>query len=261
MNLPENCLSIELLGVFKIDRHKYINKKAHTRGYDTISIRLSGKGDFKTEMGDFSVTRGDILYLSAGADYQQSSEDETLIVIHFVNRNSDGEKNAALIRPKNYLYAEELITKMYDVWKGHKIGYHYKCTALFYDLLYHLYGLKHESLERVPSDEKRIKKALDIIHANYRKSQLEISALAKACSVSESYFRKLFKRALGKSAVQYIIDLRLDFARGLLQSGLYTVSEAALRSGFSDTKYFTRLFKAHAFMTPKQYSLYYTSRS
>ena len=260
MNLPENGLTAELLGVFKIERHKYINKKAHARSYDTISIRLAGRGDFKTEKGELSVTRGDVLYLPAGADYQQASEDETLLVIHFINHNRKKDADAHVLRPKNYLYVEELITKMYDEWKGLKVGYHYKCTALFYELLYCLHTVKYGS-PACADDEKKIKKALDIIHANYRKADIEISALAKACAVSESYFRKLFKRTLGKSALRYVTTLRLDFAKGLLQSGLYTVSEAARRAGFSDTKYFSRLFKSYFRTTPKQYRLNYNSLS
>jgi AraC-like DNA-binding protein len=42
-----------------------------------------------------------------------------------------------------------------------------------------------------------------------------------------------------------------------LQSQLYTVSEVALRSGFSDAKYFSRLFKARFGLSPKEYQQSY----
>ena len=64
---------------------------------------------------------------------------------------------------------------------------------------------------------------------------------------------KLFKKIHGVSPIQYVIDLKLDFASHLLQSGLYTVGEAAQRSGFSDPKYFSRIFKARFSLSPKEY--------
>lgn len=40
MFFKENAISIELLGVFKINRRRYINIRSHARSYDTLSIRL-----------------------------------------------------------------------------------------------------------------------------------------------------------------------------------------------------------------------------
>ena len=77
---------------------------------------------------------------------------------------------------------------------------------------------------------QKIKKALDIIHSSYRTKQIEICELAKSCAVSETYFRKLFKKTHGVSPIQYVIDLRVDFASHLLQSRLYTISEVATKS-------------------------------
>ena len=82
---------------------------------------------------------------------------------------------------------------------------------------------------------------------------MEICDLARACALSEAHFRKLFKKIHGVSPIRYVIDLRVDFASHLLQSGLYTVSEVAEKSGFADPKYFSRVFKARFGLTPKEY--------
>ena len=260
MDCFENFNSLELLGVFKISRKKYINVKSHSRGYDTISIRLLGNGHFKTQKEDFLVGRGDLLYLPSTVEYQQFSESETLIAIHFINRSLKKENNAQIIHIDDYGQIEDLIVQMYNTWKSMNVGYQYKCTALLYELLYRSRSLEHVSTIAV-TDEGKIKRALDLIHTNYRKVQIDIGDLASACSLSEAYFRKLFKRIHGKSPVQYIIDLKLDFASHLLQSGHYTVSETAMRSGFADAKYFGRLFKSRFCVSPKQYQLRFNSTS
>ena len=257
----ENAISIELLGVFKISRRKYVNIKSHARAYDTLSIRLSGSGQFKTQKDNFSVTRGKLLYLPKNVEYQQMSEDETLIAIHFINYSSDTIGYAEIIDIDDVEYVEGLIKQMYDVWKGMNVGYQYKCTSLFYELLYYLRCREHEGAISAITDESKIKNALDIIHSSYRKEQIEISALAESCALSEAYFRKLFKKIHGVSPIQYITDLKLDFASHLLQSGLYTVGESAARSGFTDSKYFSKIFKARFGLSPKEYQQSFEAQS
>ncbi|MBP3375354.1 MAG: helix-turn-helix transcriptional regulator [Clostridia bacterium] len=261
MFFKENAISIELLGVFKISRRKYVNYKAHSRSYDTLSIRLSGNSQFKTQKDDFSVTQGKLLYLPKNVEYQQMSEDETLIAIHFINYSSDTLAQAEIIDVDDVEYVEGLIKQMYDVWKGLNVGYQYKCTSLFYELLYYLRCREHDGAISAITEESKIKNALDIIHSSYRKEQIDISALARSCALSEAYFRKLFKKIHGVSPSQYIIDLKLDFASHLLQSGLYTVGEVAQRSGFSDPKYFSRIFKARFSLSPKEYQQKFEEQS
>ena len=255
MLLPDSAISLDLLGVFKISRKEYVNLRSHQRSYDTLSIRLSGHCDFRTQKGDFSVTSGDVLYIPRSLEYQQTSDDETIIAVHFINHGIEKDAEAQVIHIDDFEYVEDVFKKMYDTWKGHNVGYQYKCISLLYELLYHLRCNEHNSVISSVTDEGKIKKALDYIHANYRSVQIEISHLAKLCALSETYFRKLFKSIHGSSPVQYVIDLRLDFATHLLRSGLYTVSETAIRSGFSDTKYFARIFKSRFGISPKQYQM------
>ena len=257
MLLSDRGISLELLGVFKISRNKYVNIRSHTRIYDTISIRLSGSCDFKIQKDNFSVSRGKLLYLPKNVEYQQSTENETLVAIHFNNYSSDPSQKAEVIEIEDINYIESLINQMYDVWKSRNVGYQYKCTSLLYELLYYLRCREHEEAIGAISDESKIKKALDIIHSSYRTKQIEICELAKSCALSETYFRKLFKKTHGVSPIQYVIDLRVDFASHLLQSRLYTISEVATKSGFTDPKYFSRVFKARFGLTPKEYQQRY----
>jgi AraC-like DNA-binding protein len=253
----ESTASVELLGVFKISREKCTGVRSYARSYDTLSIRLSGSGSFKTQKGNFSVSRGDLLYIPKNLEYQQSSENETIIAIHFINYGASVGGDARVLSLDDADYVEGLIKQMYDTWKDLKVGYGYKCTALLYELLYYIACQQHNSSVDAICDESKIQKALDIIHSSYRKEEIEVSSLAESCALSEAYFRKLFKKIHGVSPIRYIIDLKLDFASHLLQSQLYTVSEVALRSGFSDAKYFSRLFKARFDLSPKEYQQSY----
>jgi AraC-like DNA-binding protein len=57
---------------------------------------------------------------------------------------------------------------------------------------------------------------------------------------------------MGHSPVDHRNELRLQDARIKLQSGEYTVSEAAESSGFSNLSFFIRLYKKKYGHTPKK---------
>lgn len=253
MFFAENELSLELSGVFKISRKTEKVQKSHPRNYDSLSIRLSGSGKFKTENKSFSVRKGDVLYLPKHADYTQKTDGEKLIAIHFINYSFNRKNKIEIIKAENVEFVEKLATEMYDIWKEKKQGYRYKCTSLLYELLYFLNCQEHEHIiDSVTSDQK-IKTAIDYIHTNFRSGDIDISYLAEMCAISETYFRKLFKKIYEISPKQYILNLKLEVASQLLHSQFYTVSEVSDKSGFNDVKYFSKLFKKRFGFTPKEF--------
>lgn len=63
------------------------------------------------------------------------------------------------------------------------------------------------------------------------------------CKITPEYFRKIFVQIYGTSPVKYISNLKLNRAKELLSSGIYTITDAAYNSGFNDSSYFSREFK------------------
>ena len=251
MFFSKNDISAELLGVFKINRTNFNHASFGGRVYDSLSVRLSGSAKFKTENENFNVKKGDVLYIPKGADYKQTTEEESVIAVHFINYSHEKDKIESLT-VEDTAYTIELFSQMYDVWKEKKQGYQYLCMSLFYELLHFLYCQQAVITGDRITHENEMNIALDYIHSNYRKGNIEVSHLAKMCAVSETYFRKLFKTLNGVSPQQYIINLRLEFAFHLLGSNLYSVNEVSRRSGFQDTKYFSRIFKKRYGYSPKE---------
>ncbi len=246
-------LSVELLGVFKISRGQYRNKSFDNRAYDSLSIRVNGIGKFETQGKAFEVRRGDVLYIPQNANYRQTSQGETIISVHFINYNRKADDKVELITVQDCAYLENRFCRMYDEWKEKKQGHKYLCTSLLYELLYYFNCRETDRIIDSLSHDIKINEAMDYIHRNYRRGEITVAELSKICAVSEAYFRKLFKKIHGVSPVQYITALKLEFASHLLKSGLYTVSETGLKSGFSDPKYFGRAFKKHYGFTPKEF--------
>ena len=78
-------------------------------------------------------------------------------------------------------------------------------------------------------------------------------AIAEACHCSVSTLSHLFRRRVGVSIPVYITKLRIEHAKALLAEAQNSISDIALRVGFNDPAYFSRLFTRYAGMSPKNY--------
>lgn len=252
MFFVENEHAIELLGVFKLNREEFNHKSFNGRAYDSLSIRIKGSAKFETKKKTVDIKKGDVLYIPQKAEYRQITKGETVIAVHFINYCNFQQTDIESLTIEDTQYIEEIFTKMYNAWKEKKQGHRYHCLSLFYNLLYYINCTLSEKRICSLTHENEMSLVMDYIHRNYRNNHIEISNLSQLCSVSDTYFRRLFKKIHGVSPQQYIINLKLEFAYHLLGSNLYTVSEVSQKSGFSDTKYFSRIFKQHYNCTPKQ---------
>ena len=255
MSFLDSEISVEFLGAFKIKRGEFSHKSFNNRAYDSIGMRLKGNGEFISKNSCTKVNEGSIVYIPKNADYTQKTKGETVIAVHFINYSDFKPKNIECLTVDDTRYAAELFNQMYDIWKEKKKGYRYLCLSLFYELLYFMEHQNVSSKSTPLNYEAEISKAMDYIHSNYRNGNIKVSELSQMCSLSETYFRKIFKKFSGVSPQQYIMDLKLEFAFHLLGSNLYTVSEVAHKSGFEDTKYFSRVFKKKYSLSPKQAQL------
>ena len=98
-----------------------------------------------------------------------------------------------------------------------------------------------------------IQPAVHYIHENYTASLIDMQFLSGLCGISYDYLRKLFEQRFGVSPIKYINALKINRAKELLSSGLYSVSEVAFSSGFSDLSHFSRFFKANVGVLPSEY--------
>ena len=104
----------------------------------------------------------------------------------------------------------------------------------------------------IPSaTDKLIAPAVEKINAEFLKNELSVSTLAEECGITESYFRRIFTRKYGVSPKEYIIRLRMGYAKDLLSSGDVSVTEAAEICGYSEVTHFSREFSKRVGVPPR----------
>ncbi|MDJ0593310.1 MAG: AraC family transcriptional regulator [Pleurocapsa sp. MO_226.B13] len=95
-------------------------------------------------------------------------------------------------------------------------------------------------------------KAIDYIQNNIERD-VKLAEIAKEVSLSQFHFARLFKKSLGISPYQYLLQCRIERAKELLQSPKVLVTEVAKATGFSSSSYFTKQFRQLVGITPKAY--------
>ena len=90
--------------------------------------------------------------------------------------------------------------------------------------------------------------------AHYTDEIISVPFLSELCGVSEQYLRRLFQAEFGYSPAIYIRLLRLEYAKSLLETNEYSVTDIAMLSGFNSPAYFSREFKKEYGVSPKAFN-------
>lgn len=80
-----------------------------------------------------------------------------------------------------------------------------------------------------------------------------VAEIADEVGYQADYLSSLFKRSTGISMTRFTNQIRIKTAKALLSNYDITIKEAAYSCGFSDEKYFMKVFKQLEGMTPTQY--------
>lgn len=148
------------------------------------------------------------------------------------------------------LYAERM-ENLLSVWQRGSGGYAVLAKSILNELLY-LYFIDVQRSGRSSSDAQKLLPAVRALDQRYRED-IPVSELARMCSLSETHFRRLFIAVTGTTPTDYRTHKRILHAKDLLASGLYSISETARETGFSDPSYFSRVFRAHTGLSPGEF--------
>lgn len=87
----------------------------------------------------------------------------------------------------------------------------------------------------------------------YYSEKIALAEIAKAASVSEREASRCFKKNIGQSPMEYLIQYRLNQSKKLLLETNMTITDICQQCGFSDSAYFGKVFRKSCGMTPSEY--------
>jgi signal transduction histidine kinase/DNA-binding response OmpR family regulator len=114
--------------------------------------------------------------------------------------------------------------------------------------------IKPPSGERDNKDEKLLEKVIDYIEKNISDSSLGHKEICTDLSVSKTKLYSKVSELTGYSINIFIRIVRLKRAAFLLENSDYSVSEVAYKVGFNDPNYFSKCFKEHYKVSPRDFA-------
>lgn len=251
MLFPENMVATELMskGI-----HYKKSKSIHvSEGHaHFLTFRVSGTKEFHLKGTAKPLISGEnsITYIPRGLAYEEETlEDGYMLAAHF-SLLSDTPAEAFILHPASPIGYRNLFEELVG---SYRVGAErdYRSMALLYELFA---MCRHESdraaRHTVP---RRIRTALTRINSEFADPELSVAALSEEAGVSEVYFRREFKRCAGMPPREYIRHVRLENAKALLATALYSVSETATRCGFDSISYFSAEFRRAYGVTPSEF--------
>ena len=230
--------------------------KCENRRKDGFVFVTGGKGIFEGRKEKIGLQKNSLLIISKGENYTISALDDdfeyitTAFDIIPINAfNTIGLPIFMDINPHRYLVNQ--FEWMLKIWNERSPLYVLKTKIQLEQIIIDLFNINSKSRDYL-SDENRLLPAIDYINRFYDRD-ISSNELAGICKLSVSHFRRVFKEKMDLTPLKYRETVRIYWAKQLLISDFFTVSEIALKLGYYDVYHFSKDFKKYTNMSPKEY--------
>ncbi len=222
------------------------------RNQDLLVYVVEGCADYTFGGVKHAVRAGDLVYLACDCNYDRHIKSG---FYHFICVEFSFETFGNSMSPQFFPSMQDLdshFKKLYKTWNSRETSFRSKCMSILYEIYAKL--IWNEFSTYIPVQKRDVfKDIIKKISESYADKELSVHNLAQMANMSDVHFRKIFKSIYKVSPQQYIISLRLEHAKELLAFGDASVSSIGEMLGFSDTCYFSRIFKQKISYTPLEY--------
>ncbi|GHU98445.1 hybrid sensor histidine kinase/response regulator [Bacteroidia bacterium] len=102
-------------------------------------------------------------------------------------------------------------------------------------------------------EQKFLDKLTDIVSANIDRVDYNVEDICRQIGTSRMQLHRKLTAIIGKTASEFIRDIRMSKARELLLSGNFNVSETIYQIGFKSNSHFTKTFRETYGVTPSEF--------
>ncbi|GAA0300506.1 AraC-like DNA-binding protein/cellobiose-specific phosphotransferase system component IIB [Gracilibacillus halotolerans] len=242
------------------------------KDYDVWCIQ-EGQVQITVQEETFLASEGDVVLFSPDVAYTATTTSKycRFIFIHFDfslgnhSRILDNFKLSGILKGAIIKNEKRLFLEAYEKYKRSEAmsQLHLKgsLTILIAKIL-ELYGDNYYHGEFIPvtttpklANYNYLDKILPVFDyvENHLHQSISIRELAEIAGMSEKYFITYFKQSLGVTPGNYITQLKMNRARDLLYSKLYSIQEIASMLGYPDPYSFSKAFKKYYQVPPSKF--------
>ena len=258
-------LSFQLESITKSKYDSDWHSTLHTHPFTELFYVVDGKGEFNIQGQRFPVKANDFVIINPQVEHTElSSPDEPLEYIMLGIRGlsfsnltpvSEGghpfsffnlrDEKKDILRYLNAMVQEATSQQM---------SYELVCHNLLEILLIKILRHQHFDLE-VGKQSKATKDISFIKHylETYYHESIQLEDLASMTHLSRFYISHSFKKEIGMSPMEYLIDIRIKESKILLRTTNYSISQVADIVGFTTPTYFSKQFRKSTGISPTDY--------
>lgn len=258
----------------------FINKgnmdvQYHWHNHFELLFIIQGTGFVTIGSDIFNVTKGDFLIIHSNEIHHVKKGEWEILVIQFKpsmissNYTELYESNyfISFIQKKilylNHIHLQKnddvlanLLVDTLDEFSLKQPGYELNIKGNIYKIFAWLLRREYIILPGSGSlkepDISNLKNVLDFVQEHYC-DKITDEMAAKISHMSYHHFCRTFKKATGRTFLEYVHFVRLSEAEKLLALTNMSVSEIAVEVGFSNCSHFSRLFKRSKGISPLSY--------
>lgn len=245
MSIFENIIVTDIQKPFTVFSEKGRIDHTKSRPFYGLSFCLSGQITYTFNGENFVSNKNNAVILPQGATYSLHGDKEGLFpLINFKAQNFSCNSfiTVPLDNPMSHINDFKKLTD-YFLYEDK----HLKIFSLFYSMLEHI------DLEQSHT-QNPLYPVISYLEKNISNPEISNDFLSQKLGISEVYLRKLFTTHYGISPKQYIIDMRIQKAKQLLENSAQTITNIAEECGFTSVYYFCRIFKQKTGITPTEYA-------
>lgn len=195
----------------------------------------------------------ELFYLPRGSSYKvfggKQINESTCYAINFAAELSDKPFSISF---RNSDHIEKLFKNAALVWKRQDPFCDMTIRKTLYEII--LAAVKEQQRQYTSSSANMlISPALELIHSEFTRGDISVSELAALCGISEAYLRRIFLSKYGVSPKEYIINMRIGYAKQLLSLEEFPVGEIASMCGYAEPTHFSREFTKRVGVPPSEY--------
>jgi len=203
------------------------------------------------------VKKNQLAYMVKGLEYvveffEAEPNQVDSIVFHFQLTDTNGNDIFPSSSPKICIKDVDMSLGMAIELAAEEFKKNLVCqpeiTSVIYRIFAHICKTRRNSI--VNNKYSYIRTGIDLLENNSNKT---IEEIAKACGVSEGYFRKLFREYSGDNPIDFRQKHRIEKAKQMLLLDTFSIEEIALELHFSDIYHFSKSFKKYCGISPNKY--------
>lgn len=215
--------------------------------FHDLTFVASGKGEYIIDGVAHPVSQGDLIYIKPGSWREASTSASQPMQLYAFNMQlQDADCQPALLplplisRLENDAKAEHLLERIKQFSALRESTSQMQVTALLMELLCHVFLVT--GLVQGAGSDPRVQKAAAYVMEHISR-HISATEIGQAVGVHPGYLNKLTMKHTGKTVSRFITNIRVNIAEDAIVYEGISVSEAAVRFGFSDIYHFSKVFK------------------